>query len=152
METKTVLCEAKCGRYRVGVVLQRGACRGILIALTWNSKYSRENELNAHTITDEELRTALFWVVTQGVGKLCNDPEECSSHLLCCRSLKSRTDGDLCSKLLCVVLDIELVEMKFGFVCVCARACVRAPRARTCLRPPKNIRIARFLTAVLMKM
>jgi hypothetical protein len=126
METKTVVCEAKCGRYRVGVVLQRGACRGILIVLTWNSKYSRENELNAHTLADEELRTALFWVVTQGVGKLRNDPEECSSHLLCGRSLKSRTDGDLCSKL-CVVLDIELVGMKFG--CMCVRACVRA-RAR----------------------
>jgi len=71
METKTVVCEAKCGRYRVGVVLQCGTCRGILIVLTWNSKYSRENELNAHALTDEELRTALFWVVTQGVVGSC---------------------------------------------------------------------------------
>jgi hypothetical protein len=29
METETVVCEAKCGRYRVGVVLQSGACTGL---------------------------------------------------------------------------------------------------------------------------
>jgi hypothetical protein len=71
METKTVVCEAKCGRYKVGVVLQSGPCRGILIVLTWNSKCSREIELNGHTLTDEELRSAFFWVVTQGVVVSC---------------------------------------------------------------------------------
>lgn len=70
METERVVCEAEFGRYRVGV-LQSGACRGILIVLTWNSKHSRENELNAHTLRDEELRTALFWIVTQGVVVSC---------------------------------------------------------------------------------
>jgi len=33
------------------------------------------------------LRTAFFWVIMQRV--LVMDPEECSSHLLCCGSMKS---------------------------------------------------------------
>jgi hypothetical protein len=96
--------------------------------------------LNANTLTDEAMENCtLLGRYGGSSGKLRNDPEERSSHLLCGLSLKSRTDEELfvCSKLLYVVIGIELVEMKVGVrVCACARA-------RACFRPPKNIRIPR---------
>jgi hypothetical protein len=62
METETVVCEGKCGRYRVDIMLQRGTCRGILVVVTLNLKYSRGKELNAHTLTGEEFFVYSEWL------------------------------------------------------------------------------------------
>ena len=109
--------------------------------------------MNAHTLTDEELRTALFWVVTQGIVVSCVMTQK--SALLTLWPEVTHRWGIVCSKLLCVVFDVELVEMKFGFVCVCVCVCV-CVRARVRLRAYVRPRIFalrdEILTVVLMKM